>query len=117
MRSHSAAGVVEAWAGGSTWDQIVMDCNLDDGDIARLLNRQVMSGMQCAEAQCHRATVIKLTSSLARHQSLTFAQRPPLNLQECVAVLLGSMRAGLHCNAQLCCTLSCGIINAGPWTC
>ena len=47
MHSHSAAGVVEAWAGGSTWDQIVMDCNLDDGDIARLLNRHVMSEMQC----------------------------------------------------------------------
>lgn len=34
------AGVVEAWAGGSSWDQVTKDCNLDDGDIARLLNRQ-----------------------------------------------------------------------------
>jgi len=33
------AGVVEAWTGGSSWDQVTKDCNLDDGDIARLLNR------------------------------------------------------------------------------
>lgn len=35
-----ATGVVEAWTGGSSWDQVTEDCNLDDGDIARLLNRQ-----------------------------------------------------------------------------
>ncbi|BDA41503.1 probable helicase HelY [Coccomyxa sp. Obi] len=33
------SGVVEAWASGSTWEQTMTDCNLDDGDVARLLNR------------------------------------------------------------------------------
>lgn len=33
------AGVVEAWAAGSTWEQTMTDCNLDDGDVARLLTR------------------------------------------------------------------------------
>ncbi|KAK9908752.1 hypothetical protein WJX75_002337 [Coccomyxa subellipsoidea] len=33
------SGVVEAWAAGSTWEQTMTDCNLDDGDVARLLNR------------------------------------------------------------------------------
>lgn len=35
-------GVVEAWTGGSSWDQVTEDCNLDDGDIARLLNRRAL---------------------------------------------------------------------------
>ena len=49
-----------------------MDCNLDDGDIARLLNRYVVSEMQYADAEGHSAAVIKLTTSpLAHHQSLT----------------------------------------------
>lgn len=34
-------GVVEAWAAGSTWEQIMTDCNLDDGDVARLLSRTI----------------------------------------------------------------------------
>lgn len=34
-----AAGVVEAWASGATWDQVMADCSLDGGDIARLLSR------------------------------------------------------------------------------
>ncbi|KAK9815169.1 hypothetical protein WJX73_009621 [Symbiochloris irregularis] len=35
------AGIVEAWAAGSTWSQVMSDCNLDDGDIARLLSRTI----------------------------------------------------------------------------
>lgn len=33
------SGLVEAWAAGASWDQIMSDCNLDDGDVARLLLR------------------------------------------------------------------------------
>ncbi|KAK9820466.1 hypothetical protein WJX72_010660 [[Myrmecia] bisecta] len=33
------AGVVEAWAAGGTWAQIMEDCSLEDGDVARLLSR------------------------------------------------------------------------------
>ena len=61
--------MVEAWAGGSTWDQIVMDCNLDDGDIARLLNRHVIFSvaMQCAEAEDYIVAVTKLTTFPLAH--------------------------------------------------
>ena len=33
------AGLVEAWVGGSDWDQVTKDCSLDPGDVARLLSR------------------------------------------------------------------------------
>ena len=33
------AGVVEAWAAGCSWGEVMADCNLDDGDMARLLTR------------------------------------------------------------------------------
>ena len=33
------AGLVEAWAAGATWTQIMSDSTLDDGDVARLLMR------------------------------------------------------------------------------
>ncbi|GAB4818573.1 hypothetical protein N2152v2_005619 [Parachlorella kessleri] len=33
------AGVVEAWASGCNWSEVMMDCNIDEGDMARLLTR------------------------------------------------------------------------------
>lgn len=38
---HRAAGLVEAWASGCSWVQLVVATNLDDGDIARLLSRTI----------------------------------------------------------------------------
>lgn len=35
------AGLVEAWASGASWSQLMGDCVLDDGDVARLLMRTV----------------------------------------------------------------------------
>ncbi|KAL0037105.1 hypothetical protein WJX79_000589 [Trebouxia sp. C0005] len=35
------AGIIEAWAAGSSWTDIMKDSSLDDGDIARLLSRTV----------------------------------------------------------------------------
>lgn len=35
------AGITEAWAAGSSWNDIMKDSSLDDGDIARLLSRTV----------------------------------------------------------------------------
>eukprot|EP00200_Dunaliella_tertiolecta_P005053 CAMPEP_0202359206 /NCGR_PEP_ID=MMETSP1126-20121109/12588_1 /ASSEMBLY_ACC=CAM_ASM_000457 /TAXON_ID=3047 /ORGANISM="Dunaliella tertiolecta, Strain CCMP1320" /LENGTH=1135 /DNA_ID=CAMNT_0048952565 /DNA_START=212 /DNA_END=3620 /DNA_ORIENTATION=- len=35
------AGIVEAWAAGATWAQIMADSSLDDGDVARLLVRTI----------------------------------------------------------------------------
>ncbi|KAJ3694882.1 hypothetical protein LUZ60_000259 [Juncus effusus] len=34
-------GMVEAWASGLTWREIMMDCPMDDGDLARLLRRTI----------------------------------------------------------------------------
>lgn len=34
-------GMVEAWASGLTWREMMMDCALDDGDLARLLRRTI----------------------------------------------------------------------------
>lgn len=35
------AGLVEAWASGVSWKELMMDCNLDEGDLARLLRRAI----------------------------------------------------------------------------
>ncbi|KAI3855245.1 hypothetical protein MKX03_026103 [Papaver bracteatum] len=35
------AGIIEAWASGLTWREIMMDCAMDDGDLARLLRRTI----------------------------------------------------------------------------
>lgn len=35
------SGMVEAWASGLTWREMMMDCALDDGDLARLLRRTI----------------------------------------------------------------------------
>ncbi|KAM7250800.1 hypothetical protein ACFE04_022683 [Oxalis oulophora] len=35
------SGMVEAWASGLTWRELVMDCALDEGDLARLLRRTI----------------------------------------------------------------------------
>lgn len=35
------AGLVEAWASGASWEQVMSDCSLDDGDVVRLLTRTV----------------------------------------------------------------------------
>ncbi|GAV72654.1 DEAD domain-containing protein/Helicase_C domain-containing protein/DSHCT domain-containing protein [Cephalotus follicularis] len=35
------SGMVEAWASGLTWRELMMDCALDEGDVARLLRRTI----------------------------------------------------------------------------
>ncbi|RAL53225.1 hypothetical protein DM860_006897 [Cuscuta australis] len=35
------AGMVEAWASGLTWREMMMDCAMDEGDLARLLRRTI----------------------------------------------------------------------------
>jgi superfamily II RNA helicase len=44
----SLSGVVEAWASGLGWAEVTGDCNLDDGDVARLLMRTVDALRQAA---------------------------------------------------------------------
>lgn len=34
-------GLVEAWASGVTWKELMMDCGMDEGDLARLLRRSI----------------------------------------------------------------------------
>lgn len=33
--------MVEAWASGLTWREIMMECAMDEGDLARLLRRTI----------------------------------------------------------------------------
>lgn len=35
------SGMVEAWASGLTWREIMMDCAMDEGDLARLIRRTI----------------------------------------------------------------------------
>ncbi|KAI5078697.1 hypothetical protein GOP47_0006368 [Adiantum capillus-veneris] len=35
------AGLVEAWASGVTWRELMAECDLDEGDLARLLRRTI----------------------------------------------------------------------------
>ncbi|KAF5746653.1 DEAD-box ATP-dependent RNA helicase ISE2 chloroplastic [Tripterygium wilfordii] len=35
------SGMVEAWASGLTWKEMMMDCAMDEGDLARLLRRTI----------------------------------------------------------------------------
>ncbi|GAB2297281.1 DExH-box ATP-dependent RNA helicase DExH15 chloroplastic [Dionaea muscipula] len=35
------SGMVEAWASGLTWREIMMDCAMDEGDLVRLLRRTI----------------------------------------------------------------------------
>ncbi|KAJ8439476.1 hypothetical protein Cgig2_006993 [Carnegiea gigantea] len=35
------SGMVEAWASGLTWREVMMDCAMDEGDLARLLRRTI----------------------------------------------------------------------------
>lgn len=35
------AGMVEAWASGLSWRELMMDCAMDEGDLARLLRRTI----------------------------------------------------------------------------
>ena len=46
------AGLVEAWASGVSWKELMDECGVDEGDVARLLRRtidmlsQVMSAVE-----------------------------------------------------------------------
>lgn len=35
------AGLVEAWASGVTWKELMTDTGMDEGDVARLLRRSI----------------------------------------------------------------------------
>ena len=35
------SGMVEAWASGLTWREVMMDSAMDEGDLARLLRRTI----------------------------------------------------------------------------
>lgn len=46
------SGLVEAWVGGGSWEQVTKDCSLDQGDTARLLSRTadlLRQVMHCSE--------------------------------------------------------------------
>ena len=66
------AGIVEAWAAGSTWAQVMADCNLDDGDVARLLSRTVDLLRQAA----HCPALLAPLRATARRAAQTMCRAP-----------------------------------------
>ncbi|GJP45311.1 hypothetical protein CLOM_g4715 [Closterium sp. NIES-68] len=69
------AGVVEAWAQGVTWRQLITDCaGLDEGDIARLLRRTID-----LLSQIPYLPGIDPTLAKASKQSAYVMERPPIS--------------------------------------
>ncbi|MQL80166.1 hypothetical protein Taro_012595, partial [Colocasia esculenta] len=75
------SGMVEAWASGLTWREIMMDCAMDDGDLARLLRRTIDLLAQCpppvyiqhalpASTQVPLLSVCKATQSKGEEQTV-----------------------------------------------
>ena len=71
--SKPVAALVEAWAAGSSWDQVRRDTNLDEGDIARVFRRT-------AEllAQVPRAGDIPAETRRAAKTAAALVLRPPI---------------------------------------
>ena len=71
--SKPVAALVEAWAAGSSWDQVRGDTNLDEGDIARVFRRT-------AEllAQVPRTRTIPAETRRAAAKAATLVLRPPI---------------------------------------
>ena len=71
--SAPVAALVEAWAAGSSWDQVRRDTNLDEGDIARVFRRT-------AEllAQVPRAREIPAETRRAAKTAAALVLRPPI---------------------------------------
>ncbi|CAI5995140.1 unnamed protein product [Closterium sp. NIES-64] len=69
------AGVVEAWAQGVTWRQLITDCaGLDEGDIARLLRRTID-----LLSQIPYLPGIDPSLAKAAKQSAYVMERPPIS--------------------------------------
>jgi len=69
------AGLVEAWASGVAWDQVVRDSSIDEGDMARLLLRTADVLRQVATSLPH---VSALTQHCAR-DALKSVDRAPIS--------------------------------------
>ncbi|KAF1873081.1 hypothetical protein Lal_00016202 [Lupinus albus] len=68
------SGMVEAWASGLTWREIMMDCAMDDGDLARLLRRTID-----LLAQIPKLTDIDPLLQRNAKVAYDFMDRPPIS--------------------------------------
>lgn len=68
------AGVVEAWASGLGWNEVTGDCDLDDGDVARLLMRTVDTLRQAAFCEYLLPPLRSAAKTAARRMN-----RPPIS--------------------------------------
>ncbi len=84
------AGLVEAWAAGATWNQIMDDSTLDDGDVARLLMRtadllrQVWSGARAAAVAWYRVHYVRWPEWLEPAQSVAAGWKGALHNDMCM---------------------------------
>jgi superfamily II RNA helicase len=71
--SRPVAALVEAWAAGSSWDQVRRDTNLDEGDIARVFRRT-------AEllAQIPKAKELPIEVRQSARKAADLVLRPPI---------------------------------------
>ncbi|KAL3699154.1 hypothetical protein R1sor_017176 [Riccia sorocarpa] len=68
------AGMLEAWAAGVTWKELMTDCGMDEGDVARLLRRSIDLLAQIP----HLPHVDPGLAKLAR-QTTHVMDRPPIS--------------------------------------
>eukprot|EP00897_Mesotaenium_endlicherianum_P009199 jgi/Mesen1/8307/ME000455S07467 len=68
------AGMVEAWAVGVTWKELMQDCCMDEGDVARLLRRTID-----LLAQVPHLPHIDPTVAKAARQAAQVMDRPPIS--------------------------------------
>ncbi|XP_047324710.1 DExH-box ATP-dependent RNA helicase DExH15 chloroplastic [Impatiens glandulifera] len=68
------SGMVEAWTSGLTWKEIMMDCAMDEGDVARLLRRTIDLLAQVPKLP----DIDPLLQSLAASAS-NVMERPPIS--------------------------------------
>jgi hypothetical protein len=71
---YTLAGVVEAWASGLGWNEVTGDCDLDDGDVARLLMRTVDTLRQAAFCEHLLPPLRSAAKTAARRMN-----RPPIS--------------------------------------
>ncbi|KAL2628546.1 hypothetical protein R1flu_013232 [Riccia fluitans] len=68
------AGMVEAWAAGVTWKELMTDCGMDEGDVARLLRRSIDLLAQIPHLPHVDSGIVKLA-----RQATHVMDRPPIS--------------------------------------
>lgn len=71
----SFAGILEAWASGVSWQELIEHCDMDEGDAARLLRKtlDLVSQVEFYPIDCSQNSLLFVGlcySSLVGHEKL-----------------------------------------------